>query len=74
MDISEDYLFPLHIGETDLRPDLVWWDETYRSLHMDELTVPFEANFVEAAEKKSTKYMDLVELARATSYQTSHSK
>ena len=71
VDIGEGYSFPLHIVETDLRPDLVWWDETDRSLHMVELTVPFESNFVEAAERKSAKYTDLVERARANGYQTS---
>ena len=40
VDIGEGYSFPLHIVETDLRPDLVLWDETEGSLHMVELTVP----------------------------------
>ena len=37
--------FPLHIVPTDLRPDLVWWDDKHRSLTMAELTVCFETNF-----------------------------
>ena len=27
VDIGEDYAFPLHIVPTDLRPDLVWWED-----------------------------------------------
>ena len=71
VDIGDSYSFPLHIVDTDLRPDLVWWDERHRYLHMVELTVCFESNFVEAAERKSAKYMDLVEQSHTKGYETS---
>ena len=67
VDISDSYSFPLHIVDTDLRPDLVWWDERHRYLH----TVCFEANFVEAAERKSANYMDLAEQGHTNGYKTS---
>ena len=35
-DIGDTYTFPLHIVPTDLRPDLVWWDDKHRSLTMAE--------------------------------------
>ena len=38
---------------------------------MVELTVCFESNFVEAAERKSAKYMDLVEQSHTKGYKTS---
>ena len=73
VDIGDSYSFPLHIHvvDTDLRPNLVWWDERHRYLHIVELTVCFESNFVEAAERKSAKYMDLVEEGHANGYKTS---
>ena len=38
---------------------------------MVDLTVCFKSNFVEAAEKKSPKYMDLVEQGHTNGYKTS---
>ena len=69
-DLSTTYTFPLHIISTDLRPDLVWWDEVCKSLRLAELTVCFETNFDEAARRKSAKYFDLVEQAQAKGYDT----
>ena len=63
-DIGESYDFPLHIVTTDLRPDLVWWDEAHKSLILAELTVCFETNFEEAAHRKTAKYIHLVEQAQ----------
>ena len=67
-DIGDSYEFPLHIVPTDLRPDLVWWDDTQRSLCLAELTVCFESNFDEAAMRKTTKYTDLAEQAERHGY------
>lgn len=47
------YSFPLHIIVTDLRPDLVWWDEVHKSLCLAGLIVCYETNFVEAVQRKS---------------------
>ena len=38
-DISNTYEFPLLIIPTDLRPNLVWWDEAHKSITLVELTV-----------------------------------
>jgi hypothetical protein len=67
-DISDTYEFPHHIIPTDLRPDLVWWDEAHKSITLVELTVCFETNFEEAARRKSVKYLHLVEQAKAREY------
>ena len=69
-DISDTYDFPHHIIPTDLRPDLVWWDETHKSITLVELTVCFETNFVEAARRKTAKYLHLVEQAKARGYRS----
>ena len=70
VDISDSYTFPLHIVPTDLRPDVVWWDDSSRSLFLAELTVCFESNFEEAALRKSAKYLDIVEQAKQNGYRT----
>ena len=69
-DISDNYCFPVHITPTDLRPDLVWWDNTTRVLCLVELTVCYETNYDEAALRKAAKYEDLAEQARLKGYRT----
>ena len=40
------YTFPPHIARTDLRPDIVVWNDNARSVVLFELTVSHESNFV----------------------------
>jgi hypothetical protein len=47
---------------------LVRWNEAHKSLILAELTVCFETNFEEAAQRKSAKYVYLVEQAQARGY------
>ena len=54
VDIGEGYQFPCCIVSTDLRPDIVWWDFSDKSVCFTELTVCFETNFVNAAVRKTT--------------------
>ena len=68
-DIGTDYSFPLHIATTDLRPDVVWWDDAHKSLCLVELTVCFESNFEKAEQRKTVKYLDLVEQTKKSGYQ-----
>ena len=63
VDIGDSYNFPLHIIPTDLRPDMVWWDDAHRSLCLVELTVCFESNFDDAAQRKTVKYTDRAKLS-----------
>ena len=69
-DICDNYCFPTHITPTDLRPDLVWWDNSQKTLCLAELTVCYDTNFAEAARRKSSKYEDLASQARANGYDT----
>ena len=69
-DIGCTYNFPLHIVPTDLRPDLVWWDDIRKSLCLAELTVCYDTNFEEAAVRKQAKYEDLARQARGNGYRT----
>ena len=52
VDLKDNYSFPLRIASTDLRPDIVWWEDNPKKLWLVELTVPFETGFKEAAERK----------------------
>lgn len=38
-DLGDGYAFPTHVVPTDLRPDLVWWDEETNKLVLVELTI-----------------------------------
>ena len=69
-DINTHYTFPLNIVSTDLRPDLVWWDESQKYLNMAELTICFEINFEDAALRKSAKYAHIVEQAITNGFKT----
>ena len=48
----DEYAFPTHIVSTDLPPDIVWWDDQQKSLMFVELTISYETNFNDAAERK----------------------
>ena len=64
------YAFPSSIAATDLRPDLVVCSDTQRVIVLAELTICFETNFVNAHQRKSAKYHDLLESCLANSYNT----
>jgi hypothetical protein len=68
VDVSDVYQFLCHIVPTDLRPDIVWWDSSSRCVCLAELTVCFETNFDDAADRKTTKYADLLQQARGNGY------
>ena len=70
VDIGDQYNFPLHITPTDLQPDMVWWNDTVKSLYLMELTVCFESNFDDAAKRKLSKYNELSEQAKHNGYST----
>ena len=56
-DLPGLYNFPQDIATTDQRPDIVIWSTT--TVHLVELTVPFETNISNAAERKVQRYEDL---------------
>ena len=62
------YTFPQHIVSTDLRPDMVWWNDSSRTIVILELTIPFETSFQLACERKTIKYESLVKRARENGY------
>ena len=64
----QPYTFPPHIVHTDLRPDLVLWNNSSKTVCLCELTVCFETRYEEAHILKANKYADLVEQIEATDF------
>ena len=59
VDLDQRLTFPPEIITSNLRPDLVLWSTSQKSLFIVELTVPWEAAVGEAYESKRLKYFDL---------------
>ena len=49
---SQTYSTPSHFPCTDLRPDIIWWDEHSKRTVVVELTICFDTLFKQAAERK----------------------
>ena len=62
------YQYPPDIGTTDLRPDIIIWQEDSKQATLLELTVCFETSFEEAAQRNMLKYLDLREEAQSRGY------
>jgi len=54
MDLSEGYTFPTHITATDLRPDIVWWNDDKKIITLVELTVCFVTTYEKTWKGKRT--------------------
>lgn len=59
-DLGRKLVFP-EIVHTTLRPDVVLWSTEQKSIVIVELTVPWEERCEEAHERKSAKYLELME-------------
>ena len=51
---------PVNIIVSKLKPDIVIFNKQRKSIHLVELTVPFEPNIAKAHDRKQGKYLDLV--------------
>lgn len=58
-DLDQQLKFPHEITPTSLRPDVVLWSTSMRTVIMVELTVPWEEGMEAAFERKKEKYTDL---------------
>ena len=67
-DLGGEYHFPSHVASTDLRPDIVWWDDTSRTITLIELTVCLESCFDDAKQRKEDRYADLLHALRRAQY------
>jgi hypothetical protein len=52
--------FPADIVVTLMKPDILVMNRATRTIHLVELTVPFEENLLSAAQRKHRKYLPLV--------------
>ena len=68
VDLANQYSFPSHIVTTELRPDIVWWDDTNKSVCLVELTVCFDTLLHEAADRKESKYLELLSTIKEAGY------
>ena len=68
MDLANQYSFPSHIVPTELRPDIVWWDDTNKSVCLVELTVCFDTLLHEAAGRKESEYLELLSTIKEAGY------
>ncbi len=59
VDLDQKLRFPPEIITTNLRPDLILWSNSHKSLFIVELIVPLEAAIGKANERKRLKYSDL---------------
>ena len=66
---TKEYRSPHHLCPTDLKPDLVIWNDAKRSVFHIELTCPFEENFVDTAFRKEARYHDLANTAASDGVQ-----
>ena len=67
-DLGHTYTFPNHTVPTDLRPDIVVWDDSTKEVYLVELTVCFDTLFEEAIQRKESRYCDLVDSIRQEGY------
>ncbi len=65
VDLDDKYTFPSHIVSTDLRPDMVRWDDTKRCVC---LTLCFDTLFHDTATRKESKYLDLTSTLQQAGY------
>ena len=56
MDLKISLQFPVHILQTEKRPDIVAWSDSKKSVLLIELTVPCEENGEEAHMGKKNRY------------------
>ena len=66
--IYQPYTFPPYITHTDLRPDLVLWNNKQKTVCLIELTICYETRFKEAHTLKKNKYAEVIEVIQATEF------
>ncbi|KAL0163026.1 hypothetical protein M9458_042422, partial [Cirrhinus mrigala] len=64
VDLGRRLHFPEAVLSTTLRPDIIMWSLEGKRIILVELTVPWEEDCEEAAERKNGKYQQLVQDCR----------
>ena len=60
VDLSDGYSFPTHIAATDLRPDIMWWNDDQKTITLVELMVCFKTFYEAAIMAIEDRYHDLI--------------
>lgn len=60
---GEDYIFPISVATSSLRPDVVIWKESSREAWLLELSVVFESVCDDTKMRKELRYNDLLRMA-----------
>ena len=68
VDLSDGYSFPTHIAATDLRPDIVWWNDDQKTITMVELMVCFKTSYEAAIMATEDRYHNLIVKMLKTGY------
>jgi len=68
---STEYSFPCHIVASDLRPDIIYWDETTKKESLIELTVRYDTLFEGAIRRKEERYQKLLDTFQDAGYTAS---
>ena len=63
-DLNENYVFPIQIALTELRPDVVIFSKSLRRVILVELTCPCEENMPSWHSTKISKYSGLLEIIK----------
>ena len=68
VDLDSAYSFPCHVVATDLRPDIVVWDDSTKEVCLVELSVCYDTLFQDAAQRKESRYCELQASITAAGY------
>ena len=69
-DLRRQLIFPNHIAQTTLQPDLIIFSKNIKKIIIWELSVSWEDNIILANERKREKYQEFVEECQQNSWKT----
>lgn len=70
VDLGSMLQFPSEITKTSLRPDIVMWSSSTKTVLLIELTVPWEEGVEAAFKRKRLKYSDLIAECKEACWRT----
>ena len=68
---DHSFVFPTEICITELRPDIVIWSPSVKSVILFELTCPSEENILQAKARKTARYLPLIQLIQSNGWSVS---
>ena len=68
---DHNFVFPVEICITELRPDIVIWSSSAKTVILMELTCPSEENILQAKARKTARYLPLIQLIQSSGWSVS---